>query len=237
MNPLPFTERYGNLLKQEELRTLEDQILPNTFVLEAPEPFPGFYDYYSDHPVESKPLYVYFVVKQLYTLEQVTRATQNIRRYFQSEFDAAAGVVNIYNKEYDVIRIRHLPDYSLISELQACYMDEGIEFRKKPGGRPEGPALIRIKKFFIMDEKHPGVYFDVVEKDHGYFTIPKYLNWKYFEDITKKVKYNWEGSDFDAAIGHFHVNFGIQDMIRIYNPDMQVDFLMAVRKLYMDRIK
>lgn len=237
MNPLPFTERYGNLLKQETLRTLDDQILPNTFVLEAPEPFPGFYNYYSEHPNESKPLYIYFVVKQLYTLEEITRATQNIRKYFQSDFNAAAGVVNLYNKEFHVIRVRHLSDYQLISELQACYMDEGIEFRKKPAGKPQGPAVIRIKKFFILDEKHPGVFFDVTEKDHGYFTIPKMLSWKYFEDLTKKVKFNWEQSEFDAAIGHYHVNFGIQDIIRIYNPDMQLDFLIDARKMYLDRIK
>lgn len=237
MNPSPYIERYGNLLKQETLRTLEDQILPNTFALEAPEPFPGFFDYYSDHPIESKPLYVYLVVKQLYTLEEITRATQNIRKYFQSDFNAAAGVVQLYNKEFHVVRVRHLEDYQQIPGLQECYMDEGIEFRKKPGGKPEGPGVIRIKKFFILDEKHPGVYFDVTEKDHGYFTIPKKLNWKYFEDITKKVKFNWEQNAFDAAIGHFHVNYGIQDMIRIYNPQMNLEYLMDVRKMYLDRIK
>ena len=236
MNASPYIERYGNLLKQESLRTLDDQILPNTFVMEAPEPFPGFFDYYSDHPVDSRPLYVYLVVKQLYTLEEITRATQSIRKYFQGDFNAAAGVVNIYNKEYHVVRVRHLQDYSQISELQQCYVDEGIEFRKKPGGKPDGPAIIRIKKFFILDEKHPGVYFDVTEKDHGYFTIPKKLNWKLFEDITKKVKFNWERPAFDAAIGHFHVNFGIQDMIRIYNPKMDPEYLMEVRRMFMERL-
>ena len=211
MNPSPFTERYGNLLKQEELRTLEDQILPNTFVLEAPEPFPGFYEYYSDHPVESKPLYVYFVVKQLYTLEQVTRATQNIRRYFQSEFDAAAGVVNIY-QGYDG-RIRHLR-ITVDSNFRPVTWTRVSSFARNRWPS-RGPALIRIKKF--LSWMNARCLLRRREKDHGYFTIPKYLNWKYFEDITKKVKYNWEGSDFDAAIGHFHVNFGIQDMIRIYN--------------------
>ncbi len=230
-------ERYGNLLKQENLHTLDDQILPNTFVLEAPEPFPGFYNYYSDRPTESKPLYVYLVVRRLYTIEEVTRATQNIRRYFPTGFHAAPGVVHIFNKEFDVIRIRHLEDYNQISELQECYIDEGIELRKKPSVKPSGTAIIRIKKFFILEEKHPGVLFDMTEKDHGYFIISKQLTWKYFADLTKKVKYNWEQSMFDAAIGHLHVNFGIQDMIRIYNPKMELEYLMNVRKMYLDRLK
>ena len=36
-------ERYGNLLKAEQLVTMEDKIMPNTFVLEAPEPFRVFF--------------------------------------------------------------------------------------------------------------------------------------------------------------------------------------------------
>ncbi|MGQ1948248.1 hypothetical protein ACT3CD_14220 [Geofilum sp. OHC36d9] len=237
MSSSPYIERYGNLLKQETLQILDDQVLPNTFVLEAPEPFPGFSEYYSEHPDDVRPLYIYFVVKQLYTLEEVTRATQNIRKYFQSDFNAAAGVVNIYNKEFNVIRVRHLQGFDQIPELQSCYIDEGIEFRKKPGGKMGGPAVIRIKKFFILEEKHPGVYFDVTEKDHGYFSIPKQLTWKYFEDLTRKVKFNWDQLAFDAAVGHFHVNYGIQDMIRIYNPKLDLESLMEVRKLYFDRIK
>ena len=106
MSPSPYIERYGNLLKQETLQLLEDQILPNTFVLEAPEPFPGFYDYYSEHPKDTQPLYIYLVVRKLYTLEEITRATQNIRKYFQDDFNAAAGLVHLYNKEFNIIRDR-----------------------------------------------------------------------------------------------------------------------------------
>jgi hypothetical protein len=230
-------ERYGNLLKQENLRTLEDKIWPNTFVLEAPEPFPGFFNYYSDHPVDTKPLYIYLVLKKLYTLEEITRATQNIHTYFGSDFNATPGVVHIYNRKYDVIRVRHLDSFSHISDLQASYIDQGIEFRQKPGRLVEGPAIIRIKKFFILDEKQPGLFFDVIEKDHGYFLIPQQLTWKHFEEITRRVKNNMEKPYFDAAIGHFHVKFGIHDMIRIYYNDMNEDFLFEVRKKYLERIK
>lgn len=237
MSKEPYMERYGNLLKQETLRTLEDKIWPNTFVLEAPEPFPGFYNYYSDHPVESKPLYIYLVLKKLYTLEDITRATQNIKSYFQTDFNATPGVVNIYNKQFDVIRIRHLDNFDQIVDLQAGYMDQGIEFRSKPPRKVEGPAIIRIKKFFILNETVRGVFFDQIEKDHGYFAIPEKLTWKHFENITRQVKFNWERPFFDAAIGHFHFGFGIQDMIRIYYPDINEEYLTEVRKKYMERIK
>jgi len=229
-------QRYGNLLKEESLVTMNDKILPNTFVLEAPEPFPGYFGYYSDIPSDSKPLYIYLVLSKLYTLEQITRATQNIKKYFSAQFSAAAGTVNIYNKLLHVIRVRHLDSFDQIPDLQYGYLDEGLELRKKPKNI-EGSAIIRLKKFFMLEEIEDGVYFDLDEKDHGYFTIPHQLTWKHFEDITKKAKNNWNASIFDAAIGHIHENFGIRDMIRIYNPNIDKNYLLDVRKLYLDRIK
>ena len=229
-------QRYGNLLKQESLETMNDKILPNTFVLEAPEPFPGFFGYYSEIPSDSKPLYIYLVLNRLYTLEEVTRATVNIKKYFAADFNAAAGTVNIYNNTFDVIRIRHLDSYDQIQDLQSCYLDEGIEFKKKPKSI-QGLAIIRLKKFFTLEEIEEGVYNDLDEKDHGYFVIPHKLTWKYFEDITKKVKNNWDQSYFDAAIGHIHQDFSIVDMIRIYNPKINNEYLLEARKKYLERIK
>jgi len=237
MSNTNYIEHYGNLLKQESLRTLEDKIWPNTFVLEAPEPFPGFFNYYSDHPVDSKPLYIYFVLKRLYTLEEITRATQNIQKYFNTDFNATPGVVTIYDNQFHVIRVRHLDNFSQIVDLQGGYMDQGIQFKSKPNKKVEGPAVIRVKKFFILDEQEKGLFFDMIEKDHGYFLVPKQLTWKHFVDITRKVKFNWDKPFFDAAIGHFHVKFGIQDMIRIYYPEMSLEYLREVRKKYLERIK
>nr|WP_321408929.1 hypothetical protein [uncultured Carboxylicivirga sp.] len=229
-------QRYGNLLKEESLVTMNDKILPNTFVLEAPEPFPGYFGYYSDIPSDSKPLYLYLVLKQLYTLEEITRATQNIQHYFGTDFNAAAGTVHIYNKMFHVIRVRHLDSFDQIADLQQGYLDQGIEFKKKPKNI-EGKAIIRLKKFFMLEEIEDGVYFDLDEKDHGYFTIPYKLTWKLFEDITRKAKHNWDHSVFDAAIGHIHADFGIRDIIRIYNPNIDRNYLLEIRKIYLDRIK
>ncbi len=230
-------ERYGNLLKKEQLVVMDDKIMPNTFVLEAPEPFPGFYNYYSESPKDTKPLYIYLVIDKLYTLEEVTRARQNIKKYFPSYFHADAGTVTIYNDTHHVIRIRHLDNYDQIKDLQACFIDEGFEFKKKPSRNLSAEALIRLKKFFRLDEVENGIYFDLVEKDHGYISIPKFLKWKEFEEVTRKVKYNWEGSFFDAALGHFHHNFEIEDMIRIYNPKIDLEMLHKAQKKYNEQIK
>lgn len=238
MGSSKIIERYGNLLKEEELVLMNDKILPNTFVLEAPEPFPGFFEYYNEDPVDSKPLYVYIILKRLYTLEEVTRAYQNIRKYFPAKkMHAAAGTICTHNDEFHVLRIRHLDSYDQVSDLQSCFIDEGFELAKKPGRKIEGRGVIRIKKFFILDEKAPGIYFDTTELDHAYITLPRFLKWKEFEDITKKVKYNWDKSHFDAALAHIHNNFEIIDMVRIYNKKLDLDYVISIRDKYLERIK
>ncbi len=237
MSNANIIERYGNLLKSEQLVTMEDKIMPNTFVLEAPEPFPGFFHYYSETPKESKPLYIYLVIDKLYTLEEITRARINIEKYFPSYFHADAGTVTILNKTYHVIRVRHLEKYDQIKDLQACFVDEGFVFKKKPSKKINAEGIIRIKKFLRLEVIGEGLYLDTIEKDHGYITLPKYLKWTEFEEVTKKVKYNWDGSLFDAASGHFHNNFQIEDMVRIYNPKINADMLSAIKSKYMEQIK
>ncbi|GAF02489.1 hypothetical protein [Saccharicrinis fermentans] len=232
-----ITERYGNLLKEEQLVTMDEKIMPNTFVLEAPEPFPGFFNYYSESPMDSKPLYIYLVVAQLYTLEQVTRARQNIKAYFPSDFHADAGTVTVYNKMYHVIRIRHLQKYDQIKDLQTAFMDEGIEFKRKPSKKIGAKGIIRLKKFFRLNEVGDGLYLDEVEKDHGYICLPRFVKWAEFEELTRKVKYNWSGSFFDAALGHFHHNFEIENMIRIYNPKIDLELLHKAKQKYLEQIK
>lgn len=230
-------ERYGNLIKSEQLVTMEDKIIPNTFVLEAPEPFPGFFNYYSESPKDSKPLYIYLVVDKLYTLEEITRARQNIKKYYPSYFHADAGTVTLYNKMYHMIRIRHLTNYDQIKELQVCFADEGFEYKKKPSKKINGEGIIRQKKFFRLNRVEDGLYFDAIEKDHGYIAIPRYVKWAEFEELTKKVKYNWNGSFFDAALGHFHQNFEIEDMIRIYNPKIDLELLKKAKEKYFEQIR
>ena len=231
-------ECYGNLLKQETLVSMEEKTLPHTFVLEAPEPFPGYFGYYNYVPVEAKPLYVYFVLKHLYTLEEVTRAYQKIHKVFPAnKMHAAAGTVIIKSDTFDVLRIRHLDSYDQVALLQSEFSALGFEFAKKPSRPMNETAIIRIKKFFILKEIADGIFLDMTEPDHGYFVTPRLLRWDEFEKITQQVKFNWEKSSFDAAIGHFHQHFEIVDMVRIYNPKVDLAYLSEVRDKYLARIK
>lgn len=238
MNNQPILERYGNLLKQEVLVSMEEKTLPHTFVLEASEPFPGFFGYYNDVPVYAKPLYLYLVLKHPYTMEEVTRAYQHIRKTFPApKMHATVGTVVLRNETLPVLRVRHLDSYDQVVQLQNAFADHGFEYAKKPVRPVNDTALIRIKKFFVLKEIADDIYLDMTELDHGYFVVPRLMAWDEFADVTRQVKNNWTKASFDAAMGHFHDQSDIVDIVRIYNPHINLEFLSDVRDKYLARIK
>lgn len=230
-------EYFGVIIKVETLVSLEDKVMPNTFVLEAPEPFPGYYQYYHEHPVMHKPQYVYLVLDREYSLEQITRATQNISSYSPTLFDATPGTIYLYNEAFPVIRLRHFESYDKVYDLQSAYMDEGIRMHKAYRKNIQDEATIRLRKFFTLEQKAENVFFDIHEKDHAYFLIPKQLKWKSFESLTMIVKSNWNKTIFDAAVGYFYINSKIHDMVRIYDPSLNIADIESIAKKYLERIK
>ncbi len=230
-------EYFGTIVKSETLQTLEEKVIPNSFVLEAPEPFPGAAQYYHERPANNKPLYVYLVLDKEYSLNAVTRATQNILRYFPVRFDAALGTIDIYNESFTVIRLRHFDSYDEIAELQEAFVGEGVLMHKAFRRTINAEGLIRLEKFFSLRQMNDQILFDLKEPDHAYFHIAKPLSWKNFEHLTLLVKNNWHKSNFDAAMGFFYINFEVHDMISIYDPVLNISDIEEIAKLFHDRIK
>jgi len=76
------------------------------------------------------------------------------------------------------------------------------------------PALIHLKKSYILDIIEDGIYKDVIEPMMWYFAIPIKLEPDVLKTVTKCVKNNIDNTNFDVAIGWIFVN-GITDIIRI----------------------
>jgi hypothetical protein len=232
-----FIVKFGSLLKEENLEVIDSKILAGTIVLEATNPFPGYYEYYEGIQKDVKPHYIYLVMNDKCDLEKFTRATQKIMCNFGENFHAAMGSITIFNDTYHVIRIRRLCKYDQIQELQSCYREEGIVLKTNASIPHNSKAIIKLDKFFAMEEIDKGYFLDHSEDNHGYFTIPQKLSWKQFEDITQQVKYNMEMSHFDASLGFIYENFKATDMIRIYAENLNLDLLKKIKAKFIERIK
>ncbi|MCK5822493.1 MAG: hypothetical protein KAG95_00715 [Bacteroidales bacterium] len=226
-------EHFGLISKEEKLSKITDAIVPNTGVYEAKAPYPGYYDYFQK---EEKPLYIYLTTKTKYSSEKIIRSSYEIQEYLDCKFSIAWGTIKIYHKKYNVIRILGLENYGQIKPLQEEYIKHGIEPRKTSKKKIKAQSIIKLHKLFQLIKIEDDVYFDNIEKFHAYFYIPKELTWEQFLAITKKVKYNWDKSMFDATVGYFYTDFKLQDIIRIYNKNIDKEYLQLIKEKYLSEI-
>lgn len=229
------TEVFGTITKKESVFTINEKIKPGSLVFEALKPFPG---YYHEMPFNNtKPLYMYLALQEHYPLEEIIRATEKVEKAFDETFDAGKGFLRIYNQLYYVLRVRHLNNYDQLGRLQEIYEQNGLKFIEKQKKAYEDEAQIKVVKFLNMHAIDDGIYIDNREEYHAYMEIPKHYNWDEFNELTNRVKYNWEESKFDAAAGSFYNQGKMHEVVRIYSSRIDLDYLQKLRKLYLEKMK
>ena len=234
MNSETTMKVYGNLNKRETLVSIDDRIVPGTLVFESVQPFPG---YYHEFPHETKPLYLYLVLKEDYTLVEIERAKQHIAAKTNQQLEVAKGFIELHDLNYPVVRLRHITGYEQIQKVEEALASEGIHLAKGRRKHHLDPWFIRLHKFFNLRKESEGIYIDTGEDFHAYIRIPRCLTWEQFEDVTNKVKYNWELSQFDAAYCSIFINGELQEFVRIYCEKMTPNYLKQLRELFLKKIK
>lgn len=226
-------ETTGYIKKEQNLTTVENNIIPGTLVLESLHPFPGYHG--ENLPEKSKPRSLFFVVSKDYTFEEIARITKKIKQNFQYDFNASIGHIYFKTTEYTCIRIKYLKSFTFLSELQGLYQDYGVKFAKQK--MIDSKGLIVIKKHFLIDEIEEGLYNDLEEDSKFYIELPTDLPWELFKDFTLKIKNNIDNSDFVAAQGVFYRKQGIVEVVRLYICEGEMDKIKTIRKMYMDMIQ
>jgi hypothetical protein len=228
-------ERFGGLIKEEPLTSLQDDILMSgTTVLESVSPFFGYYNF---EPQAVKPRYLYCPLSGYFSFETITRATQQIRKSFPGPFDALTGNITLHGISSQVIRIRNLENYNHISILQRLYLDEGISFSRKFRKIDNEMGMIKLRKFFFLEPIGDDIFTDTAQAHHAYFLIPEQIDWERFKKLTDQVKYDPNYFYFDGAIAFIYHQGEITDMIRIYRENFTLQEIMAIKAKYLALLK
>jgi len=227
-------EVFVNLTKNDTVVAIDEKVLPGSLVFDSLNPFPG---YYHESPTSSRPIYIYMVLAHQYPLEEIIRATQNIEKEYQWNFDAGKGYMTIGSEFLNVIRVRHLPELDMVVKIQEAYVKQGIHFlmSKKLKGRLE--ANVKIVKFLLLENIGEGIYLNAEDPTFAYIEIPKYLHHAAFVKVTMDVKYNWDGHEFDAASSSFYSNGKLYETVRIRSDQMDLEYLTKIKKLYTEKIR
>jgi len=224
-------ERFGGLSKAESLSCIENEILfPNTCALEAKIPFMG---YYGEVEANTRPLYVYLSLDGQPSVEEITRATINVRKKLGQQLDAVAGNLKTHDQSNPIIRLRGMNDYHQIAQIQEMYLSEGLTFKKRIRKFDQEVAFIHLNKFFYLTEVAEGQYLDARQPHHGYFAVPRQIRWKEFVQLSKEVKFDTNLLYFDATIAFIYDNDGIVDLVRIYKENLTADMLAKICSRYL----
>jgi hypothetical protein len=222
----------GSMAKEELLQNIESNVLPNTFVIENREPFPGYHG--KNLPTEPIPDSIFFITQTVYTYEKILRLGQKIRKFMNLYFDACYAKICVFNDTYHAIRIRDIDNYTVIQEIQQYFLDEGVKYKKNK--KIETHGIIQLRKHFDIKYIGDNIYTDNRDDSMYYLAIPYQLSWSLFRDVTKKIKNNIDNSNFDAALGSFYFR-DIVEFIRIYAKNLDMERLMIIRNKYIDALE
>jgi hypothetical protein len=226
-------EVFVNLTKADTVVAIEEKVLPGSLVFDSLNPFPG---YYHDTPTSSRPIYIYMVLARQYPLEEIIRATQNIEKEYNWNFDAGKGYMTIGSEYLNFIRVRHLPQIELVEKIQEAYIKQGIHFLMNNKLKGKLEINVKIVKFLLLEMIGEGIYSYCNDPTFAYIEIPKYLNHEAFMKVTMDVKYNWDGHEFDAASASFYNEGRLYEVVRIRSGQNTLDYLTKIKKLYTEKI-
>ncbi len=226
-------ETIGYLQKEVALTTVAYNILPKTFVLEALQPFPGYFG--KNLPDPTHPRSLFLVLKHKYGFEDLAHIIKDIKSEFPENYNATVAEIFLKSSTLPCIRIKYLQSFEFIPKLQELLLEHGVAFHANC--HLETKALIKVDKTFYLREEHEGLYRDMNEGSKCYFDLPRQISWKQFETITHDVKNNLENNLFDAALGLFYRKTGVVDMVRIYDKEKTPDRIKHLRQMYWRRVE
>lgn len=222
----------GLILKEESVVPLGTIADTKYLILESAQPFPGYHG--TNLPEIYDPESFFIVTKESYSDEKVVRAIMNIKKNLPYSFDGAPGTITNSRHYYNIIRIRNIKSPNLPAVMDALQR-QGIELMKNRK-QNKFSAILKIRKFFNIQEMSEGIYEDLEKKSLFYLVIPRYLSWDDFKSLTLNLKYNMEDKNFDAALGHIYYENGLLDIIRIYDQHASLKKLIFIRKKYLEYI-
>jgi hypothetical protein len=197
-------EVYGTLGKSESLFVIHGKSLPGSLVFESLAPFPGYYDQQEN---DVKPVYLYVALDREYSVFDIERAKMEVKKTYMWRFEAAKGKIDLYDKHFNVVRLRHIDSFDQLIPIQKEFIKAGIGLKMNSGVNIKNETgYIQLMKLFNIRKLDKGIYIDTSEDYHAYLVLPHRLTREEFDEVTLKVRYNWDSTDFDAAAGCFFID-------------------------------
>lgn len=230
---MAIKELIGKMIIQENIDTVDENKIPKTFVINVPDPYKSYYSRFTE---VSKPTSIIFVTKSPNSFEKILRVTKKINKKYNLNLNGAKCEVTIKSRKLNGIRVKGMNRYAEIEQIQKYFLDEGYEFARSEKFS-DTDSLIRINKFFRIEEIDKGIYKSVTSENEFYVEVPRYMSWDEFRTYTFEIKNNLTDRNYDIAKGIFYLNNGITEILRIVKPKASLEMLKSIQQKYIDKLQ
>lgn len=235
MEPNEVIETIGSVTKMEDLCSMEQDVVKNTLVLRNLNPFPGYRPDQKDDKSPEKPGSIFIILRYRYAPEKINRINKNLIASGITGCYPSSGEIITRNMILPCIRVKGLENYKSITGIQNFFKKHDLKLMDYQ--KVKNTARIKIFKSFRIVEISEGLYRDLNEGEKIYIRIPHSLNWKKFDYITKKIKFNLKDRNFDAAMGNIYRFCGPEDVIRIYGHDKSLARALELKKHFIKEVR
>jgi hypothetical protein len=218
----------GSIFKEESLSQIRSNVLKNTVVAEANNPYS---DYYGRTNFQTTPNSFFLFTSQNYTLDEALHFSQFIDSCYMKDVNIATASLTMMQHRYYAIRVKHFPDYEHIQMLQNCCIKAGIEFDRKV--HLAAMARVKVNKCFVLEEADKGIFIDAEEKHKGYIALPHPVSGTVFSEIMHFLKFNRKCKLFDAVQGTMIIDSQSVDIIRVYSENLDVSMLKCISENFL----
>jgi hypothetical protein len=199
------------------------------------DPFPGCKKVNDSISPGNKPGSVFIILRYRYAPEKINRINKDLVNSRITGCYPSYGEIITRDSIFPCIRLKGINDYKIIPLIQNFFKRNDLKHMDYRA--VEGKARIKIFKSFRLIEMNEGLYRDLNDGEKIYIRIPHSINWKRFEYIQKKIKYNLQNANFDAAMGIIYRFCGPEDVIRIYDQDKSLERALELKKLFIKEVK
>lgn len=224
----------GYLLKREELASLATDLKLSELILEDLDQFPGLYDHYfvPGNEKEMLPRSLFFVLREYDVCQEdaFIRKVKRIKAETGIVFDAVLGNVIVYNKVTPCIRV-YMDNYNELPALLESLKKNEFKFQSAQHIKPY-QSIIKLRKFFNLEQLDQGIYKDRDQKGHWYVEVPRFISWDDFEKVTPVVRNNITFKQYDAAQAAIYKDRGIIELVRIFSLSATVEDCKLIKNKY-----
>lgn len=221
----------GKVTLEEKVNFVKSANHPKALVIDIPSPLASYYTRFTN---VHKPNSIVLVTKKVNSFENILRSTKNINSKYDLNLEGAKCEVKVGNRQYNGIRLKGVNRYTYIDDVLNKYSDEGFDFNTNKKIKNDELVLIRVNKFFDVEEISDTILKSVNDENEYYFKLDKPINWNEFKEKTKSIKHNINTIGFDIAKAILYNKGEISDIVRVVRPSLSLELVKEIEAKYND---